>query len=75
MEPKDLELITKLLRYHLHYQIVFENRDLLRDQDLSYYLKLVEKYSTHDKIDDSKCFISGSSLDLTFLDEDISDRL
>lgn len=76
MNNKDIEFISKLLIFELYYKIIFQDRDLLREEDLPYYKRLLESYCTYDP----NCEVQLPSLpkisvDPTFLDETIIDRL
>jgi len=76
MDTKDVKFISKLITFKLYYNIVFQDRDLLREQDLPYYKRLLESYCTYDPNDEVQLpSLPKISLDPTFLDETIIDRL
>jgi hypothetical protein len=78
MNKTDVEIISTLLVRELYYRIIFPDSDLSREEDLEDYRRLFETYSTlatsgqKGKIQWSS---PKSSLDPTFLDETIIDRL
>lgn len=76
MLQKDLKLISELLRYELFNRIVFQDYEVFRHKDLSYYQKLLENYYSYDMKNEIQLrSVKMSVLSPTLFDEIVEDEL
>jgi hypothetical protein len=77
MKKKNLEFVSNLVIETLYYKIIFENRDLFRNENLTYYESLLKRYISYDLNHETQLCSNNnkSHLELTFLDEIIMDKL